>query len=113
MSFRTTFLAVLLGGSLLLAALLVNRARPESDLAHPSADHIRATGKCAECHRANTIAVVHEYEGSAHASAGITCLECHQPHEGQESYAHNGGSGNPGDGCGQAAYTACSELSGF
>ena len=43
MSFRTTFIAVFLGGSLLLAAVLVNRARPESDLAHPSADRIRGT----------------------------------------------------------------------
>ncbi len=90
MQFKSVFIAVFLGTALLVAAIIVNSQRPERDSNRSSAAHVRATGKCAECHRANTPGVVHEYEGSAHASAGITCLECHQPHEGQEPYAHNG-----------------------
>lgn len=89
MSFRTTFLAVFLGSALLLGALLLHRARPAADLQHPTAALVRATGKCAECHRQETSAVVVQYEHSAHSGAGVSCLECHGAQPGQEVVAHN------------------------
>ena len=90
MSFRSVFIAVFLGSALILGAFLVHRARPERELAQPTGAHVRATGKCAECHRRETAAVVHQFEMSAHSSAGVTCLDCHEAHEGQEAVAHHG-----------------------
>jgi hydroxylamine dehydrogenase len=51
---------------------------------------VRATGKCAECHRRETSAVVHEYELSRHSSAGVNCLDCHQVVGGQKELPHRG-----------------------
>jgi hypothetical protein len=90
MSFRSTFLAVFLGTALLLGALLLHRARPAGDRDHPTADLVRATGKCAECHRHETSAIVVQYEHSAHNQAGVSCLECHAVQPGQERLDHNG-----------------------
>ena len=50
MSFRSVFLAVVVAFALILAAFLINRARPKSETEQPTADFVRATGKCAECH---------------------------------------------------------------
>jgi hydroxylamine dehydrogenase len=50
----------------------------------------RAVGKCAECHRRETSAVVHQFETSQHARKGITCIECHQPVKDQEKLEHRG-----------------------
>jgi len=88
--FQGVFIAVMLGTSLVVAAFLVHRARPERDRARPTAAHVTATGECALCHRRETSAVVHEYETSRHAGAGVSCLDCHQPATGQGSLAHNG-----------------------
>lgn len=90
MSFRGVFVAVFLGTALVVAAFLINRGRPAVDLAQPSAAFVRATGKCAECHRAETSAVVHEFEMSRHSAVGVNCLDCHQAHAGQEALAHRG-----------------------
>ena len=90
MPFRSIFIAIFVGTSLILAAVIFHAARPESDLAHGSAEFVRATGKCAECHRHETSAVVHQYERSAHSQAGVNCLECHAPQGGQESVDHRG-----------------------
>ena len=89
-SFRNVFIAVFLGTAILVAALLVNARRPASERNQPSGALVEATGKCAECHRRETSAVVHEFEMSQHAVKGVTCLDCHKPAEGQESTAHNG-----------------------
>lgn len=51
---------------------------------------VRATGKCAECHRMETSAVVHQFELSKHARTGVNCLDCHQPLAGQETIDHRG-----------------------
>ena len=86
MSFRGVFITVFLGTAMIVAAFMVNARRPRSDLAQPTAALVRATGKCAECHRQETSAVVHEYELSRHNAAGVNCLECHRPAEGQRRW---------------------------
>lgn len=90
MSFRSVFVAVVIGFSLVVAAFLVNRARPHVETQQPTADFVRASGKCAECHARLQYSVVHEYEMSAHARKGVNCLDCHQPGEGQEKLDHHG-----------------------
>jgi len=90
LQFRNVFIAVFIGTALVLAALILNSMRPAVDTAHPAAEGVKATGKCAECHLKETSAVVHQYETSKHAAKGITCLECHNPVEGQESLDHRG-----------------------
>ncbi|MBF5045384.1 MULTISPECIES: multiheme c-type cytochrome [Myxococcaceae] len=89
-SFKSVFIAVVLGTAIVVAALLINAKRPPVETAQPSAELVRATGKCAECHRRETSAVVHQFERSQHAVKGINCLDCHKPAEGQEAMEHRG-----------------------
>jgi hydroxylamine dehydrogenase len=79
MSFRSVFVAVVIAFALILSAFLINRARPKVETDQPTADFVRASGKCAECHARLQYSVVHEYEMSAHAKKGVNCLDCHQP----------------------------------
>ena len=90
MSFRSVFLAVVIAFALILAGFLVNRARPTVETQQPTADFVRASGKCAECHARLQYSVVHEYEMSAHAKKGVNCLDCHQPATGQQKVDHHG-----------------------
>ncbi len=90
MRFQPLFVAVLLATALIASALIINSQRPEVQIAQPSAAHVAAIGKCAACHRTVASAVVHEYEMSRHALEGVSCLDCHQPAEGQETLDHNG-----------------------
>jgi len=90
MSFRGVFIAVFLGTALVVAAFALNAMRPRSEVAQPTAALVKATGKCAECHRQETSAIVHEYEMSRHSAKGVTCLECHQPVQGQRKLDHRG-----------------------
>lgn len=90
MQFRSVFIAILLGTALIVAALLVNARRPSIERGQPSPALVEATGKCAECHRHSTAAVVAQFERSHHAQKGVNCLDCHKPAEGQESLSHNG-----------------------
>ena len=90
MSFRPVFIAIVAGFSLILAAFLVNRQRPRVETDQPSPSFVRAAGKCAECHTQQQYSIVHEYEMSRHAAKGVTCLECHQPAQGQQTKAHHG-----------------------
>jgi hypothetical protein len=90
MSFRSVFIALVIGFGLVLAGFLINRQRPASDTSQGSAAMVRATGKCAECHTEQHYSIVHEYELSAHAAKGINCLECHQPAQNQERMDHHG-----------------------
>ena len=89
-SFRSVFVAVFLGTAIVVAAFLVNSQRPGNVRGQPTAAAVAATGKCAECHRHETSAVVHEFERSRHAERGISCLDCHQPVAGQEPADHRG-----------------------
>ena len=90
MSFKSVFVAVFIGTALIVAAFIVNALRPEMETAQPKPSFIRATGKCAECHRMETSAIVHQYETSVHAAKGVTCLDCHHPVKGQEPMDHKG-----------------------
>jgi hypothetical protein len=90
MTFRGVFVAVVLGTALVVSAFLVQERRPAREVGQPTADLVRATGKCAECHRRETSSVVHEFEMSRHSAAGINCLQCHGPAEGQEAVPHRG-----------------------
>lgn len=87
-SFRGVFIAVVIGTALIVSAFLLNSRRPRVELVKGNVALIRATGKCADCHRDETAAVVHEFEMSRHNAAGVNCLHCHQPVEGQEVLDH-------------------------
>ncbi|MCH8839447.1 MAG: ammonia-forming cytochrome c nitrite reductase subunit c552 [Planctomycetes bacterium] len=89
-SFSGVFIALVLGTGIVLAAFLFNRERPQLGLDQPTVTLVRATGKCAECHRQETSAVIHQFESSQHASKGVNCLDCHRPQDGQESTDHRG-----------------------
>ncbi len=88
--FAGVFTAVVLGTGLVVAALILNRERPQVDVSQPNAAFVRASGKCAECHRRETSAVIHQFETSQHASHGVNCLDCHAPAAGQKSLDHRG-----------------------
>ena len=90
MSFRAVFIAVVLGFAMIVAAFLINRARPSVETQQPTQNLVRASGKCAECHIRQQYSVVHEYEMSRHAARKVNCLECHQAIAGQEKYDHRG-----------------------
>lgn len=90
MSFRSIVIAVILGVALVVAAFLINWRRPAVELNQPTAEHVKATGKCAECHRRETSAIVEQYEHSKHAAKGVTCLDCHHAAPGQEEIEHRG-----------------------
>jgi nitrate/TMAO reductase-like tetraheme cytochrome c subunit len=84
------FVAIVIAFALILSAFLIQRARPRVEIDQPSAAFVKATGKCAECHAHQQYSVVHEFEMSKHAVKGVTCLDCHQPAQGQEKKEHNG-----------------------
>src|SRR3954467_4448892 len=90
MSFRSVFIAVFVSVAILAAALIVNARRPPIETAQPSAGLVKASGKCAECHRRETEAMVVEYEQSRHAARGVNCLDCHRPAAGQDAMDHRG-----------------------
>lgn len=83
-------MAVFLGTALVVASFLIHSQRPATDTLQPSASFVRATGKCAGCHRRETSSVVHQFEMSAHAANAVNCLDCHAPAEGQEKIDHRG-----------------------
>ncbi len=90
MAFRPVFIAVVIASALIISAFLINRARPRVETDQPSAAFVRASGKCAECHRQQQYSVVHEFEMSVHAEKGINCLDCHQGAVGQQTKDHHG-----------------------
>jgi hydroxylamine dehydrogenase len=90
MTFRAVFIAITLATGLIVSAYLVNSHRPRVEVEQPSAAFVRASGKCAECHRNLQYSIVHEFEMSTHARKGLTCLDCHQVAMGQSGTNHNG-----------------------
>ena len=66
MKFRNVFIALVIGTALVVAAFVINAQRPRIVVEQPSADFVKASGKCAECHRNNQYSIVHEYETRAH-----------------------------------------------
>jgi hypothetical protein len=89
-SFRAVFIAIVIGTALLVAAFMVNWYRPRSVTEQPTAELVRASGRCAECHTNQQYSVVHEYELSVHARKHVNCLECHEPAAGQKGHDHHG-----------------------
>ena len=53
MKFRNVFIALVIGTALVVSAFLINAQRPRIVVEQPSADFVKASGKCAECHRNN------------------------------------------------------------
>lgn len=90
MSFRAVFIALVIGMGLVVSAYVINSKRPAIEVRQPTADFVKASGKCAECHRNSQYSIVHEYEMSKHAAKGVTCLDCHQVVQGQTGTNHNG-----------------------
>jgi len=90
MPFRNVFVALVIAFGLVLGAFLIQRARPRIEVDQPNAQFVMATGKCAECHAHQQYSIVHEFEMSKHAGKGVTCLDCHQPAQGQQRKDHNG-----------------------
>ncbi len=90
MSFKSVFIAVFIGTSLIVAALILHRARPSKPTDQPSPQFVRAEGKCAMCHLRETSAVVHQFETSKHARVGVTCFDCHKGLKGQQKEDHRG-----------------------
>ena len=88
MPFRSIFISVVIGSSLILAALMVNRARPARETSQSAPAFVQASGRCAQCHREETAAVVHQFERSQHSEANITCYDCHQRLDGQDELEH-------------------------
>lgn len=89
-SFKSVFVAVVIGAALIVAAFILHALRPDIETEQPTPEMVRATGKCATCHRRETPAIVAEFETSDHAHEGTNCLDCHQPRDGQEAFDHRG-----------------------
>ena len=89
-TFGAIFIAVVLATALIVAAFILNAYRPRVETNQPNGRFVAATGKCAECHRQQTPAIVHEYEMSRHSAKNVSCLECHQPMPGEEKLDHRG-----------------------
>ncbi len=90
MTFKGVFAAVFIGTAMIVAAFLINSKRPSIETDQPGPEYVRATGKCAECHSQETAAIVHQYSMSKHASANVTCYDCHSPQDGQARADHKG-----------------------
>ncbi len=72
------------------AALYVNARRPRGDVERASAEEVKGTGRCVECHRIQTAGIVRQWEESRHAKEGVSCLDCHQPRDDAHKLEHNG-----------------------
>ncbi len=91
MPFRSVFIALVLGTALIIAALLVHARRPGVERNEPTAALAEATGKCAECHRRETPAIVVEFEQSKHAQKGINAASiATTPPKANPGMDHNG-----------------------
>ncbi len=90
MSFKYIFISVIIATVLVVVVIMFHTNRPQVETHQPSADFVRATGKCATCHRRETAAVVHQFESSQHAKNGVSCLDCHRGVDNQETKPHSG-----------------------
>ncbi len=90
MTFKNVFISIIFATAMVVAAFLIQRERPEGDVGQPGPEYVRATGKCALCHRQETSAIVHQYAMSKHARQNVTCFECHRAQQGQETLDHKG-----------------------
>ena len=88
--FRSVLIAVFIGTSLIIAALIVRSEQRVLDRSQPTAAHMRARGKCAQCHMRETSAIVEQFHLSKHAASAVNCLDCHAVEDGQEKVSHRG-----------------------
>lgn len=87
---RVAFISVV-GGALLVAiAIAVNSRRPHTDVQRHSAEAVKGTGVCLECHRTRTAAIVRQWEDSRHARVGVSCFDCHKPRDKAHEMEHKG-----------------------
>ncbi len=90
MTFRHIFVSIILATAMVVAAFVVHSVRPDLETEQPGPEYIRATGKCAECHRRETSAIVHQFSMSKHAQQNVTCYDCHRVQTGQDQVDHKG-----------------------
>ena len=72
------------------AGLFIHQRRPKADLARGTAEAVKGTGVCIECHRTQTAGIVHQWQDSRHALKGITCFDCHKPLDEAHKIEHKG-----------------------
>ena len=85
MSFRPVFIAVVIAGSLVVAAFVIHSlSSGDRDQAAGGGPRPRRWKIRTNAIGEETSAVVHEVEGSRHVRVGVTCLDCHQSVEGQD-----------------------------
>ena len=79
-------------GTLLLvgAAAFLHAQRPKGDVARASAEEVRGTGRCIECHRVQTAGIVKQWEDSKHSKSNVSCLDCHKPRDAGHAIEHKG-----------------------
>ena len=70
MSFRSVFIAIVLGFALIVAAFMIGSRTSWFETDQPNAALVKATGKCAECHLPSSTQLSHEYEMSRHGEKG-------------------------------------------
>ena len=68
----------------------VNILSTQKDDAEYTAEMIRASGKCAQCHLNETPAVLNNFSHSKHSKVGVNCYDCHRVVKGQKSVEHSG-----------------------
>ncbi|MCG8082721.1 MAG: hypothetical protein JAY73_17080, partial [Candidatus Thiodiazotropha taylori] len=63
--------------ALLILFFLIPPAVAEKVKLDPSNWGLEEGKACVSCHKKSSAALTHEWEGSAHANAGVNCLDCH------------------------------------
>jgi hydroxylamine dehydrogenase len=89
---RNRIAAVAIVGAIVLVAgaFFVHSRRPTGEVKRPTAEAVKGTGKCIECHREQTAGIVRQYQDSLHAKAGVTCFDCHKPRDQAHQLEHKG-----------------------
>ncbi len=72
------------------AAVFIQSRRPRGEVKRATAEEVKGTGKCVECHREQTAGIVRQWQDSRHAQAGITCFDCHKPRDQAHQLEHKG-----------------------
>lgn len=92
MKFHHILLSTTIAGGFIIAAMFFQYQRPVYETAgfHNDVQHIKATGKCVECHRRETSSIVHQFEISGHVRVGLNCLDCHRATNKQKNVQHKG-----------------------
>ena len=87
---RVAIVAILGTIVLVAGAIFVHSRRPRGEMKRPTAEAVKGTGKCIECHREQTAGIVRQWQDSRHAEAGITCFDCHKPRDQEHQLEHKG-----------------------